>query len=109
VDSSNLTDLDRVYDLIKQAARKFGAVLANAGGVLGLGFFCCSGRRLSGAVLSTLRIPTATTTKFSGPPGHFARNERQAAWFVPHPQHGSFFGVAHPEQSRRLFDLQRWQ
>ena len=32
VDSSNLTDLDRVYDRIKQAARKFVAVLANAGG-----------------------------------------------------------------------------
>jgi hypothetical protein len=32
VDSSNFTDLDRVYDRIKQAARKFGAVLANAGG-----------------------------------------------------------------------------
>ena len=31
-DSSNLTDGDRVYDRIKQAARKFGVVLANAGG-----------------------------------------------------------------------------
>ncbi|MGY2909025.1 hypothetical protein ACVWVY_008046 [Bradyrhizobium sp. URHC0002] len=40
MDSSNLTDLDRVYDRIKQAARKFGAVLANAGGgsVLALAF-----------------------------------------------------------------------
>jgi short-subunit dehydrogenase len=32
VDSSDFTDLDRVYDRIKQAVRRFGAVLANAGG-----------------------------------------------------------------------------
>jgi hypothetical protein len=32
VDSSNFTNLDRVYHRIKQAARKFGAVLANTGG-----------------------------------------------------------------------------
>ena len=32
MDSSSLTDLNRVYDRIKQAARKFGVVFANAGG-----------------------------------------------------------------------------